>query len=366
MQNRFKDDTINENKKGRIKMSFREVYQDKINKFIELTRGYTLPTSMAPWFVAAAAASVSGHYYSDIKIKLFTTLLSFVAIICIHLGVNLLDDYIDINKKIKNGTPLRDIKFHDKARNKGRLIINGTFSLENVRLILYILFGIGITAGTFFTYLYGMRIPAIAGIAGILCLFYPFSSKFCVGEIIIGIIFGPLLVMGTYIALCGRFSIPLLILSIAIGLMIVVLSEAHNVMDFDYDKKTDKKTLCTLIGTKKGSLVLIAFEILSAYAIVLYLAISGQFSYWILLSILFTTPLNVKLIASLNDYNNVKDLKFIPKWYLGPMDNWDIIQKERLEYFMYRFYIARNIGFIFCVTLAVVCFFTIKVNYIYI
>ncbi len=350
-------------------MSFREAYknfQENINQFIELTRGYTLLTSMAPWFVAAAAASVSAHYYSDIKIKLFTTFLSFIAIICVHLGVNLFDDYIDINKKIKGGILLRDIKFEEKARNKGRLIIDGTFSLAKVRTILCILFGVGIAAGAFFTYLYGIRIPVIAAITGVLCVLYPFSSKFYLGEIIIGTIFGPLLVNGTYIALCGRFSVPLLILSFAVGLMIIVLSEAHNVMDFDYDKKAGKKTLCTLIGTKKGSLALIAFEILIAYMIVIYLAVSGQFSYWILLSILFTAPLSVKLIVSLNDYNNVKDLKFIPKWYLGPMENWDIVQREALEYFMYRFYIARNIGFIFCVTLAVVCFFTIKVNYIYI
>ena len=32
-------------------------------QFIELTRGYTLLTSAAPWFVAAAAASVSAHFY---------------------------------------------------------------------------------------------------------------------------------------------------------------------------------------------------------------------------------------------------------------------------------------------------------------
>ena len=48
-------------------------FQNKKADFIELTRGYTLLTSAAPWFVAAACASVSSHFYSDVKIKLFTT-----------------------------------------------------------------------------------------------------------------------------------------------------------------------------------------------------------------------------------------------------------------------------------------------------
>ena len=340
-------------------------FQNSIAPFIELTRGYTLPTSIAPWFVAAAFASVSQHFYPDVTMKLFTTLLTFIAVACIHLGVNLLDDYIDIKKKLNEGIPLNEINF-EKARNKGRLIKNGSYSMNTVKIILFILFGIGILSGAYFTFLYGWIIPAIAFITGILCLLYPYSSKFCLGEVIIGLIFGPLLIMGTYTALTGLYSQKLLILSFAVGLMIVLLLDAHNLMDYEYDKKNGKHTLCTAVGSKKRALYIIAAEIIVAYLILIYLAITNQFSYWILLAIVFTAPLSAKLIVSLNDYNNVKDLKFIPKWYLGPMENWDIIQKERYEYFMYRFYIARNIGFIFCVILALVLFFTVKINYIYI
>lgn len=335
-------------------------------QFIELTRGYTLLTSAAPWFVAAAAASVSAHFYSDIKLKLFTTFLSFIAIMCVHLGVNLLDDYIDVKKQIKNGTPLSEIKFEDKVRNKAGLIINGTYSFRTVKIILGILFGIGILAGIYFTSLYGRIIPFYAILAGILCILYPVSSKFYSSEIIVGTVFGPLLIMGTYTALTGLYLHKLFIMSVAIGLMVVVLLDTHNIMDFDFDKKTGKNTLCTLIGSKKRALILLGGQILIAYLIIIYLALTKQFSCWILASVVLTLPLAVKLITSLNDYNNMKDLKFVPKWYLGSMENWDKIKEERIEYFMYRFYIARNLGFYFCVILAIVCFFTIKINYIYI
>ncbi len=350
-------------------MSLKEIYQNfKMHEshFIELTRGYTLLTSAAPWFVAAACASVSSHYYSDVKIKLLTTLLSFIAIMCVHLGANLFDDYIDIKKKLKEGVPLDKIRFEDKVRNKAGLIINGTYSMRQVEIILCVLFGIGILAGIYFTTLYGWIIPLYALIAGVLCLLYPVSSKFYLSEIIIGTVFGPLLIMGTYTALTGLYLHKLFIMSIAIGLIIVALSTTHSIMDYDFDKKTGKNTLCTLMGSKNGAVTLLGTEIFIAYLIIICLALTKQFPYWILLSVALTLPLSVKLLLSLNDYNNVKDLKFIPKWYLGPMENWDEIKKAGIEYFMYRFYIARNIGFIFCVILAVVCFFTIKINYIYI
>lgn len=341
-------------------------FQNKKADFIELTRGYTLLTSAAPWFVAAACASVSSHFYSDVKIKLFTTFLSFIAIICIHLGVNLFDDYMDVKKKLKDGIPLDKINFEDKIRNKAGLIINGTYSLKQVKNILFVLFGIGILAGVYFTFLYGWIIPVLAIIAGILCLLYPVSSKFYGSELIVGLIFGPLLIMGTYTALTGLYLNKLLIMSFAVALMIVVLLHTHNIMDFDFDIKTKKNTLCTLIGSKKGSLIALGIEILIAYLIIFYLAITQQFSWWILTSVILTLPLSIKLIISLNDYNNVKDLEFIPKWYLGPMENWDKIKEAHLEYFMYRFYLARNLGYFFCIILAVVCFFSIKINYIYV
>lgn len=350
-------------------MSLKEFYQNFQNKkvqFIELTRGYTLLTSAAPWFIAAAAASVSSHFYSDVKVKLFTTFLSFIAIICIHLAVNLFDDYIDVNKKLKEGIPLDKVKFEDKVRNKAGLIINGTYSLKTVRIILGVLFGTGILAGIYFTALYGWIIPFYAILAGVLSILYPISSKFYSSEIITGLIFGPLLIMGTYTALTGLYLNKLFIMSIAVGLIIVVLLHTHNIMDFDYDKQNGKNTLCTLIGSKKGALAALAVEILTAYLIIIYLAFTKQFSYWILASIALTLPLSIKLIVSLNDYNNIKDVNFTPKWYLGPMENWSKIKGEHIEYFMYRFYIARNLGFYFCVILALVCFFTIKINYIYI
>ncbi len=345
---------------------FLKIYENKKAEFIELTRGYTLLTSAAPWFIAAACASVSSHFYSDVKIKLFTTFLSFIAIICVHLGVNLLDDYMDVKKKLKENIPLDKIHFEDKVRNKAGLIINGTYSLKQVRNILFILFGIGILAGIYFTTLYGWIIPAFAITAGVLSLLYPISSKFYASELIVGLIFGPLLIMGTYTALTGLYLHKLFIMSIAVGLMIIVLLHAHNIMDFDFDKKTGKNTLCTLIGSKKGALIALAIEILIAYLIIIYLAITKQFSPWILSSVILTLPLSIKLITSLNDYNNVKDLKFIPKWYFGSMENWDKIEEAHLEYFMYRFYLARNLGYFFCIILAVVCFFSIKINYIYI
>ena len=49
-------------------------------------------------------------------------------------------------------------------------------------------------------------------------------------------------------------------------------------------------------------------------------------------------------------YNEkIKDVKFETRWYYGPFENWKTIQERKLDFFMYRFYLARNYAFFFAI-----------------
>ena len=65
------------------------------------------------------------------------------------------------------------------------------------------------------------------------------------------------------------------------------------------------------------------------------------------LYVFLTLPVATKLIESIKDYVNVKDIKFEPRWYWGFFENWKEIKERKLDYFMFRFYLARNFAFFF-------------------
>ena len=73
-----------------------ENYKKNIADFFELTRAYSLLMSIAPWFLTFIWAQI--YLPSPLS-----ALLTLLGIICVHLGTNLLDDYIDVKKELKSG-----------------------------------------------------------------------------------------------------------------------------------------------------------------------------------------------------------------------------------------------------------------------
>ena len=319
----------------------------KISNFFELTRGYSVLMSVAPWFLTVMWAQI---YLPPIK----DVFLTFIGIVCVHLGTNLFDDYIDVKKEIKSGKTLKNIDF-GAINNKAKLILNGTYSLKQVVTIISVLYAIALIIGIYYTVLQGGWILAIMAISGVLCLLYPFATKFYSGELIVGVIFGPLLMSGTYYALCGLISTRILIMSISVGLLTAALLHTHAIMDWEYDCTVGKNTFCRLFKTKENAIYALKAIVWAAYINVIYFTLTG----WLhpnALYALLTLPMAVELFKSIKDYINIKNVKFIPAWWMGPMEDWENIKNVRMDFFMYRFYLARNLCFLFCMIAGIACY----------
>ena len=312
-----------------------------ILNFLELTRAYSLTVTLASCVVILSYAHYS-EFFSWINFIIMT-----IALFIIHMGANLFDDYIDVKKKLKEGIELNNINF-SSFTPKARLITNGTYSLEQVESILKILFTIGILTGIYFTMISGIWVLLFVILGGLLCLFYPISSKYYLAEIIIGLIYGPLIIMGGYFALCGEFNANLALFSTAIFFSTIVLLHTHNIMDWEFDIKENKKTLAILCKTKQKAIEALKYMIIAAYAIIVIGVINLNFNPN-MLYVFLTLPIATKLLESIKDYINIKDVKFEPKWYLGFFENWKEIKSERIDFFMFRFYLARNFSLFFAI-----------------
>lgn len=324
-----------------------ENFKIKITNFIKLTRAYSLLMSLGPWFLALMWAQI---YTTSIK----DALLTILGITCVHLATNLFDDYIDVTKELKSGKSLDCIDF-GAINNKAKLILNKTYTLKNVTRIIAILYAIALLIGIYYTVTCGIWIGLIIAICGALCILYPFATKYYSGELIVGIIFGPLLMSGVYCALCGLLSSRILIISISIGLLTAALLHTHAIMDWEYDCHIGKNTFCRLFKTKDNAIWALKILIWLAYINVIYFTLTG----WLhpnTLYVLLTLPIAIELFKSIKDYIDIKDVKFIPRWWMGPMEEWENIKKAHMDFFMYRFYLARNLCFLFCIIAGIACY----------
>ncbi len=323
----------------------------------ELLRTYSLPMSVAPFLLALCCSVKTPFAFGILDSTFFiNAILLLIGIILIHLAGNLFDDYLDVKSALDAGFSLNDINFRNKK--KARLILNKTYSIKAVEKILIIMLILAFIIGLYFISQRGFTILSYMIIAVILCSFYPISSRYGLSEIVIGAIFGPLLINASYFVLTGQFDPKVFNFSLSSGIITSILLIAHSLMDYEYDVEYGKNTIPVILKNKNLTINFISFLILISYFILALTSYKyGMSKLIFIIPILLTIPVAVKLVLSLYDYIEIKNVQFVPKWYYGVMENFEEIKKAGFAYFMYRFYLARNLGIIFNISLAIVCLF---------
>ena len=270
----------------------------KISILFTACRGYSLPTSFMSWLVPFLYATIGQSN------RIFG-LISLFGIIALHLGTNIFDDAIDYiiaKRKIDKGEQ-KDFNFQS---GKCIYIFNGELSLKQYLVIAFILFSIAFIIAIFFFSIYGLELLKIIIPAAILCLIYPILGGLGLGEILVAIIFSPLIYTGVYFVMTGSYSTEILILSISTGLLVVSVLHNHMLMDYKIDEQSRKMTLCRLCKTPQNALILLAIFITLAYINLLFWISIGKLNLCYLLPFL-TIPIGVKLINEMKKYTFSKN-----------------------------------------------------------
>ena len=185
------------------------------------------------------------------------------------------------------------------------------------------------------------------------------------GELVIGLMFGPLLMLGVQAALTGTlFSWQMLCMSVAIGCMVTNIVYVHSVMEVNADAELGKMTFARLLfeakkrkgEEAKGKRLMVIF--IGFFAIVPFILLGlgialGWWSPWYLLT-LVTLPMSVFLIHSTRLFAYGLPRNDNPRWWMGPMGDWDNYVKAGMDWFLFRWLLARNICTFFCLVLMII------------
>lgn len=326
-----------------------------INRFkfwFNAARGYSTPITLMSWIVPFVfALSHNGNVLYGI--------IALVGIMCAHLGVNLFDDFIDyiLEKRAVEKGLKSDFEFQ---KGKCLYMLNGSATLRQTFFVAFLFFLIALLIGIFFIINCGVIVFHIMLFTGLLCLLYPVLTYVCMGEIIVGILFAPVLYTGVYYVMTNSFTPEILIVSISTGLLTIGLLHTHTFMDFDFDKKNNKKTLCALVKTKENSVFIQGIIMFLAYLNIFIFIVLGY-----LPKVMFITfagiPTAVSLYKLMILHINNPEVVVKRTLVMGPMENWDEIEKNNLESFMIKFLLARNVMVIFTFLL---CLAMIVSNYL--
>ena len=215
-----------------------------VSRWIKNARPVSLTQSLLP----ALLAVVLGLGFPGFNV--WMALLAVAGVVCVHFAMNLADDYFDYRADMMGARDRVIRKGFRAMTEKYPYLTDGSETPASLMRAIVCMLGVALVcgAGIFVFRLYGN------GFGGPhLGIFYsapPFKFGYRgLGEPVIGIIFGPLLMTGCFYAAAGCVSSEVLWLSAAVGLLVMNILYTHSFIDMAGDEESGKMTLARLLRT---------------------------------------------------------------------------------------------------------------------
>ena len=331
-----------------------------IKRWLFNARSFAAPQNLMPSILAVVLAlGVSGF-------NIWLGLLAIAGVCMVHLGGNLLDDYFDWQDEL--------LDYRESLRKEGEkaftdkypYLRDGSTTIPELRRAIAVFFGIAIFFGLIIWWQrdFDWWLVGIAALAAVLCFFYsapPLKLGFHgLGELVIGICFGPCLICGVYESACGGLYSPetgfawhILLLGCAIGMFVTNILYVHSFVERHVDDVSHKKTLAVLLRTDAAGLTAFAIFLFTPFLLVLLCVLLG-YIHWAYIFVCLMLPQAFWLMWAMVMFAKKIEVDTShPHPWLGPMDNWDKVEEEN-RYYLLRWYTMRNINTGFCLILAVV------------
>jgi 1,4-dihydroxy-2-naphthoate polyprenyltransferase len=225
------------------------------------------------------------------RFQVWYFIFTLIAIILLHSSVNLLSDHDDFENKV-------DTK---GSYGSSGVIFDNLLSSKQLCRAGYILLTLGTIVGIFLSYERGLFILVLGLVGAFGGYSYtgkPLSLKYRgLGAPTVFLLFGPLMVIGSYYVQMQRISAEAFFISIPIGLLTTAILHANDIRDILHDKESGIKTLSIIVG-KRCSKIIYCCLLIIPYICILMLSIYTIIPYWSL-TCLITIPSAYKNIRKL-------------------------------------------------------------------
>jgi 1,4-dihydroxy-2-naphthoate octaprenyltransferase len=249
----------------------------KIKLWLKATRAPFFTASIVPVLVGAALAERESFF------TIPSLFFALVIVVFEHAGANLINDYFDakgsdlINQNptlFSGGSRCIQKGFLSKKR-----CLNGSIFCYSISLITA--FFLSIQRGQ----------PLILGltfVGALLGISYSISWIFGMGrgwgELAVGLAFGPLAVLGSYLLQTNSIAVKGFLAGIPVGFFIMGVLVLNQIPDFQADRDSGKRNWTVRAGGERRVVWIYLTIITAAYLTVLTGILSGVFPVWVLFS----------------------------------------------------------------------------------
>jgi 1,4-dihydroxy-2-naphthoate octaprenyltransferase len=220
--------------------------------------------SLASMFLGACASVFNGG------LSLGWLALTVLGIFCIEVAKNASGEIFDFD----SGTD-QAIEDEDRSPFSGgkRVLVDGLLTRRHTIVIAAAGYVLGVISGAL---IFALREPKVfwTGLMGVACAYFyhapPFKLSYRgLGELAVGICYGPLICAGTYLVQRGAVTREVVLLSLPLGLLIANFLWINEFPDYRADLSAKKMNLVVRLGRQRAARVFVGVTALAGVGVAL-------------------------------------------------------------------------------------------------
>ncbi len=238
-------------------------------------------------------------YYLAGVFDAFLFILTLIGAVLAHIGLNMINDYYDH----KLHTDIINKEAVSPFTGGSKVIQMGLLSPTEVLFASLVFLGVSMAIGIYLTIVSSIYVLLIALIGFLIIYMYhapPFRAvgKKGLGELLVGIGFGPVYTLGAYVVQTGQLSLTPVIAATPLAIFVALILLVNEFPDYKADLETGKHHLVVVLGRAKARYAVYALY-LAGFVSIIALYLMGIYPLYTLAS-LIAVPLAIYGLRNLH------------------------------------------------------------------
>ncbi len=255
---------------------------------LDIISRWLIATRSAVFVMTFLSAAIGGILaFKDGKFDFWLWFLTTIGLILAHATNNLINDYTDYIKGVDHDNYFR-------AQYGPQPLEHGLMSRKQLIAYIVVTGLIALAIGLYLVYVRGTVALILLGLGAFFVLFYTYPLKYIgLGEVAVLIVWGPLMVGGTYYIITGEWNWNVVIASLPYALGVTSVLFGKHIDKYEDDKRKGIRTLPVILGEENAKRAVLGMIILQ-YLSVLYLIAVGFFTPFMLI-VFLSLPVFLKI-----------------------------------------------------------------------
>jgi len=280
-------------------------FAPRMFRWVVITRAPFLTAAIVPILIGAAWVVASGRV-DALPWPLF--ILTLIGGISLHVAANTFNDYFDW----RSGTDPANNEYFQPLSGGSRSIELGLITEQQLFRVALGALLVAIAVGVTLLVTSGPALILFGLVGAFSAFFYTapplrLAARKGIGELLVGLNFGPLMVAGTVYALTGTVNWVDFFVGLPVGLLITAVLWINQFPDMASDQATGKHNLVVVLGKARARWGYAAL-VVGAFALVIAGVVTGLLPFGVLLALL---ALPIGIWTTLHLFRTYRDRELI-------------------------------------------------------